>query len=217
MRILTVAFIAGLIAISMPFAAADERDDVLAAIQACLVITDNTERLACMDAATAQLDAQDEQKGTEVEPVAPETPTATPPVPTPQVPTGPSAAEIDARERQLARERAALEQEREELAEQRAALEATEKEKESRSPFWIPESPPEIPVTIRKIVKNRFGVHTFYTTDDDIFEQTDTRRRFIPPSSLPATAIVHQERIGSKWLEFDDVPNKLTKITIRRD
>ncbi len=240
-RFSIVALLVGFTVISTP-AVADERDDALAAIQACRNIAADQVRLACLDAATNLLDSIDAA--------------AARTAPQPAAPAINTEAEAIARERAalaaereaLANERAALaraaeesrtasaaveaerlETERAALEAERAAIEAkrielAEKEAEAdaktprrfslRTPFSSERLPPETPVTIVKITVNDQRVHKFYTSDGDLLIQSDTTRNLIPPSSLPAEAIVHRTTLGAKWLAFNERPKRRLKVKL---
>lgn len=229
-------------------ATADDREDALAAIQACRSIAADQVRLVCLDAATQLLDSLEEAAPSPVAPV--------PPVSTAEA----DAAALAAERAQLAAEREALAKERAELARaaeetqaaqaavlaaaeserleaERAALEVERAAIETRraelereeaealanaprrfsapaTPFSRNPPPAETPVTIVKITVNKQRVHKFFTSDGDVLIQEDTSRNLIPPSSLPAGAIIHRTALGAKWIAFDERPKRRLKVKL---
>lgn len=207
-------FVATGLILSTPFVTfqAEAQDVGLEALLACQAITDNAERLKCLDNATRRLAGE--------EPVE-ETTTPSPAAPAQQNPADdvirlnrPDDDIIRLERSAIAAERAALAAEREALAAERAELaEAQEAEEaESRLPIWArvrresvngEEVPDEFEVSVVKITRNNIGRHFFYTDDGHVWEQVELAD-FRPPSGLPSSARVRRGAFGSQRLIFDD-------------
>jgi len=226
MRYISTAIIMLAFAAPLP-AMADEQSDVLQAILACRAISEDTSRLACMDAASAPLDP------TPDEPLAPAPVVPTPPVPTPPVTTPPATpvppltppAPVIA-QADLEAERAALAKERSEIEQARAALEAQTQTQSENERLGVlarlglarnAERKDEriaATITINRAIPNRRKLYTFYTSDGDLIRQDPNSRRMRLPDSLPATATIESRVLGSKWLTFTDKPGRSYKVKI---
>lgn len=195
------------------------------ALLACQSITDDAERLSCLDEATKKLSSPEEATA----PAAPDQPAAQP---TPeQAPppddgiirlsdeaAGTTQAERDA----LAAERAALAAERAELEAQRAEFneEQRAEEEEESIPIWArlrrgleteDDIPNEYAVSVVKITRNNVGRHFFYTDDGYVWEQVETEE-FRPPGGLPSAARIRRGAFGSQRIVFDDRRASTTRV-----
>jgi len=202
MRHLVATSLLVLVLGSTASAQTDKRDEALAAMEACRGISIAEVRLACMDAAGSILDEITS-------------------APNENITKAPDNLEIE--RQRLDAERAALEVEREAIEKKRvelAELEETETKAKRRfsplAPFTGDETPEEIAVTIVKITINKRDIHKFHTSDGDILTQTEVVQTLHPPSSLPAAATIKRSRVGSKWLVFDERPNRRLKVSLPR-
>lgn len=200
MRHISAAII--ILAFTTPLPAlADEQNDVLKAILACRTISDDTARLACMDAASAA---------------------AIKSAPVASAPHSPQPPQAQV---SLEAERAALAKERAELEQQRAALEAKDKTAAENERNGLlarlglgdasqQDEKIATTITINRAVKNRQSVYTLYTSDGDIIQQEVNSRRMRLPDNLPATATIELRTLGSKWLTFTEKPSRSYKVKI---
>lgn len=213
---------------------ADDRDEALAAIQACGEISADKVRLACMDAATSLLNSLNA------------TPAVAPPSGEPDIDSQALAREraILAAEREnLARERAALDQkaaeqavlannaaEAERLTIERAALEAerqelakartetadAETENESARKriigglgfFNKDDRPKRYATNVTRIIVNKAGRHFFETEDGTTWRQVPAVELRSPPSALPASVTIRRTASGARRLAFDEHPSQ---------
>jgi len=175
---------------------ADEQGDILKAFLACRAISDDTARLACMDAAAQNA----------------------PIVSAPKQQTAQAQLNLEA-------ERAALAKERAELDQQRAALEAHDKaaaenkREDLLTRLGLGDNSQKsekvaTTVTINRAVKNRQNIYTLYTSDGNIIQQEVNSRRMRLPDSLPAAATIELRTLGSKWLTFTEKPSRSYKVKI---
>lgn len=217
--------IAGLIS-GTATAQTDKRTEALNAMEACRGISIAEVRLACLDAAASILDEIDASTPQATTPDQPVLPQPAPPQPVLEQPQAQNnleqaAANIEAERQRLDAERASLEAEREAIEKRRielAELEEKEKAEQRRfsplAPFTGASQPKEIPVTIVKITINSRKQHKFYTSDGDTLTQSDLTQRLYAPSALPAKANVVRSLAGSKWIIFDELPNKRLKVSL---
>lgn len=221
----------------------DAREEALAAMEACRAIGADSVRLICMDAAAELLDSLDD---TEASPAPVPAPPVSGELTEQQLADERAALvaerealEAERRELDLARaerdaleterralevataEREALDAERRELEVARAEVEASQQEindpnARRRRFFGAGDIPDELAVTITKITRNRRNIHKFHTTEGEILVQSDVSQRLTPPSALPASAIIKRATLGSKWLIFDERPDRRLKISLPR-
>lgn len=210
-------------------ALADDRDEAVAALQACRSIAANQVRLACMDAAIELLDSI--ETPAEITP-APAPPPASPPPIAQAAPTAESEAlererlELAAEREALARERAELAAaeteklaaEREALAKERAALETAQKEADEPKKrggllsaprglglFDQDDRPDRFYTNVTRIIVNASGRHFFTTEDGTIWKQVPPKP-LKAPSSLPADVTIRRSASGSRRLAFEEHP-----------
>jgi|GEM_PF-6624454 len=201
----------------------DERQEALAAVEACRAIANKTVSAACLSAATDLLNS------------LPDTPAAPEAAPiTPSTPQALSEDTLEAERNRLEIERAALEAERAALSQQRAVLaEAAaeeERKKEIRearireggllarldASFDYEQNGEPIEITITKItIDNRKNRH-FHTSEGDILTEQHTGSKRSAPRDLPAAAVLGTSTLGAKWIAFNSRPNRRFKVKVPR-
>lgn len=218
----------GLIILAMlPFtpasAQSSDRDEALAAMQACRDISVDSVRLACMDAAAKILDGLEE--ATAPEPRQTPLPSTDQPVAsTPATDQGieQAAAELEAERARLSAERAALEAEKAAIEKERTELaeleetETTEKRERRRGGllraprglglFDGDDRPKRYETLVTRIVVNSRGRHFFETEGGTTWRQVPPAA-LRPPSSLPAKVTIRRSASGARRLAFEEHPS----------
>ncbi len=194
------------------FSDQNKKEDVLAALEACQKIQLDPVRDACLSAAQALL--------AELKP---------PPADTETGLEAQNTQDIDAQRAALEADRAKLDEDRQAFAKARSQYEA-EKETATKSESetvkqetsgasllssLTPRAHQDVKIEIIKITLNkRTKLHTFHTSEGVMLRQADDSRRFRAPSGLPASATLDYRIMGSKWLIFDEHPDRSLKVSI---
>ena len=187
-------------------ASADELKDAATKASQCRTISDDTARLACLDAAALALSLALESPSFDA-PAIPE-PLQEPVAEAPKEPEWAKAPEP----RQKPKKQAAV---------AAPAPEAdAEAEKEKNVPIWarvfLPSEDEEeniYAVTVTRITRNNAGRHFFHTNEGQVWRQT-VAGKVRPPKSLPAEAKIEQKIMGSPGLSFVGGPTG--EYTVRR-
>lgn len=196
-----IAVLAAIFSLPHAHAQLSDREDALAAIEACRAIKADPVRLACMDAAIQLGDA-----------------TATT-APTKSLSTVESASTAAVELAAITAEREALALERTALENERNAIETA-----SSAPVERPISTERLrfaeneafDVQISEIIRSRrTGRLRFVTSEGLILGQATDRLNFQPPDALPVAATISFGLLGSKWITFANDPKRKHKITVR--
>lgn len=174
-------------------ALADERDDALAALQACRSIAADTVRLACLDAATQLLDTLEATDKAPEEPAAPiiATPAPPPPVAQPAEPPAVSQADIEA----LEREREALAAEREALARERAELDRRQAEQDRRAAEVAGKEAERLAAEREALARERAALEAARIENERATEENTRRLSYSLFGNNPKEIVVTIERI----------------------
>lgn len=217
-RLLPILITTMLLPITFVTAQTVTREEVLASIDECRVISVDFMRAACLEAANRFLQENPELAQVMPAPTLSGSDAATPPIA--QDPTPVTTAD-------LATERAALVRERAEIEEARAALEAQSRSQSENERLGLlarlglarnAEKDDEkiaATITIDRVTYNRNKIHTFYTSDGDVILQDPDSLRMRLPDDFPATATLERRTLGSKWLTFTDNPGRSYKVKVR--
>ncbi len=161
-------------------------------VVACQTLTDPTEKLACYEAAAAQV-----SQALSAPVAAPEVAVVSPP--TVVATAEPAVAESSSE------------------AVQTASAEAVDEPGRRRLlPSWVPsislklgsdgnreKQPNSFPVSVTRIQRNKVGRHFFTTSDGHVWRQIRVEEITAPPT-LPAGAVVKRSMTGAIRIRFDD-------------